>query len=261
MKSIISTYIAIASAAVVLIGNSGCKRAGGDHPGTEYMPDMVHSIAYEANYSTYYRNNTWGTPEEYRALHEPRLPVNGTIPRGTSAFADPSRIHFKIDTFALSVEPLYQPYRYADNEDERTRAKNEITSNPLRPQSEDALKAILGRGKLLYNSYCAVCHGEKGDGNGPLWKDGSGPYKAAPANYTSDAFIALGNTDGRFYHAIMYGKNAMLGHADKLNYEERWVVIHYIRSLQAAAKGAKYDLAAATGAQVTVPQDTTVAPR
>ena len=31
----------------------------------------------------------------------------------------------------------------------------------------------------------------------------------------------------------MYGKNLMGSYADKISYEERWNVIHYIRSLQA----------------------------
>jgi hypothetical protein len=44
----------------------------------------------------------------------------------------------------------------------------------------------------------------------------------------------------------MYGLNVMGAYADKLSYEERWQVIHYIRSLQAAANSAKYDEAANT---------------
>jgi hypothetical protein len=39
----------------------------------------------------------------------------------------------------------------------------------------------------------------------------------------------------------MYGKNVMGGYSDKLNFEERWQVIHYIRSLQASSKSLKYD--------------------
>lgn len=242
MKSI--RHIALASIlGGALLTSAGCKRAGGEYPGTEYMPDMVHSIAYEANYSTYYRNNTWGTPEEYREMHDPRLPVQGTIPRGSSAFKAANEVHFKIDTFQLSVPLTYHPYRYGNTEEERARAQKEIVSNPLVPQSQAQLDAILERGKGLYNSYCSVCHGTKGDGNGPLWKDGEGPYKAAPAIFTGETFKNAGNTDGRYYHAIMYGKNAMMPHADKLNYEERWMVIHYIRSLQDKS----YDIVRASG--------------
>ena len=29
------------------------------------MPDMGHSIAYEANYYNYYYHNTWGSQDDY----------------------------------------------------------------------------------------------------------------------------------------------------------------------------------------------------
>ena len=45
---------------------------------------------------------------------------------------------------------------------------------------------------------------------------------------------------GRFYHAIMYGRNVMGSYADKLSYKERWEVIHYIRSLEAQSKKLEY---------------------
>ena len=38
----------------------------------------------------------------------------------------------------------------------------------------------------------------------------------------------------------------MGSYADKLSYEERWQVVHYIRSLQAVKNGAKYDESANT---------------
>ena len=34
----------------------------------------------------------------------------------------------------------------------------------------------------LYLVNCGICHGPKLDGNGPLWKDGDGPYPSAPKN-------------------------------------------------------------------------------
>ena len=38
----------------------------------------------------------------------------------------------------------------------------------------------------------------------------------------------------------MYGKNVMGSYKDKISYEERWQVIHYIRSLQAKDKKLEY---------------------
>lgn len=51
---------------------------------------------------------------------------------------------------------------------------------------------------------------------------------------------------GRFYHAIMYGRNVMGSYTDKLSYQERWEVIHYIRSLQAQSKNLVYSASANT---------------
>jgi len=90
----------------------------------------------------------------------------------------------------------------------------------------------LARGKDLYNINCGICHGTKGDGNGWL-VDENNPnqaYPAQPAILTNDEFT--GASEGRFYHAIVYGKNVMGGYTDKLSYEERWQVIHHIRALQ-----------------------------
>ena len=59
-----------------------------------------------------------------------------------------------------------------------------------------------------------------------------------PANFLLDEFLSASN--GRYYHSIMHGRNQMGSYADKLSYDERWNVIHYIRSLQAKEKGLVY---------------------
>ena len=64
-------------------------------------------------------------------------------------------------------------------------------------------------------------------------------YPAQPKNLLMDDLLQAG--DGRIYFAIMYGLNMMGGYSDKLSYEERWQVIHYIRSLQAKSKNLPYE--------------------
>ena len=56
-----------------------CSPAGGESPGHEFMPDMFHSTAYEANVFDYYYYNTWGTEQDYIKYAMPREPVKGTI--------------------------------------------------------------------------------------------------------------------------------------------------------------------------------------
>lgn len=91
-------------------------------------------------------------------------------------------------------------------------------------------KADLEEGKRLFNIYCAICHGSKLDGNGPLYNGGNGPYVAAPANLASGPKASY--TEGRLFHVMTYGFNAMGSYASQLDREQRWKVAAYIRSVQ-----------------------------
>jgi mono/diheme cytochrome c family protein len=221
---------------------SSCAQPGGENPGSEYIPDMGHSIAYEANYYDYYKFNTWGTEDDYHALAQPRKPVEGTIARG---FAGNPDAREDMSTYAANG---FVPFYYGDSEEERTRATEEIINNPY-PISEEGL----ARGEELYNIMCGICHGEKGDGLGWLVdeKNANAKYPAQPANFLSEEFLAASN--GRYYYSIMYGKNVMGAYKDKLNYEERWQVIHHIRALQAKAQGATYNSEENTLTNVEIP--------
>jgi len=66
----------------------------------------------------------------------------------------------------------------------------------------------------------------------------------APANFLRDEFYEASN--GRYYHAIHFGYNAMGAYKDKMSWEERWQVIHYIRGLQAKELGLEYNAIANT---------------
>ena len=62
---------------IAFVGQS-CSPAGGNSPGHEYMPDMVHSTAVEANVNNYYWYHTWDS-DEYLNYASPRKPVKNTI--------------------------------------------------------------------------------------------------------------------------------------------------------------------------------------
>ncbi|HEX5626056.1 MAG TPA: cytochrome c [Saprospiraceae bacterium] len=215
-----------------------CSPAGGNDTGTEYMPDMSHSIAYEPNVNSYYYYHSWGDKADIARLSAPRNPVHGTIALGSIPNASDSahlaRFNGSASDNAIAIPANGSvPYYYANTEEDRVRASREITANPVK-----LTDAGLAEGKMLYDIYCGICHGSAGDGAGYLVRDDGGKYPAQPANLIKDEFIA--SSEGRFYHGIMYGRNMMGAYADKLSYKERWEVIHYIRSLQAASKKLKY---------------------
>jgi len=253
MKNIKNILFAIAIVAVISTVYSCGNSVGGNSTGSEFMPDMAHSVANEANVLNAYDYNTWtkedGSIISLREASMPRKPVAGTIPRGAAAtattdsnFGSPSaavqhtmRV-MENSNYSIPVTPNGSaPYYFEDSDTGRILATNQLIYNPY-----PITAGGLARGKELYNTFCAICHGEKGDGNGWL-VDEANPravYPAAPAILINEEFTAASN--GRYYHAIMYGKNVMGGYSDKMSYEERWQVIHYIRALQAKNTKVKY---------------------
>ncbi len=236
MKSLIGILLGVLTFAWLF---SVCSPSGKNKTGHEYMPDMYHPVSYEANVYSAYHWNHWDDKNEMSksSLSQPRGKVNGTVSRGYTAAYYGNELGYlrgKNAANAIAV-PLNgeAPFYYTNTEDERLRCEKEMQANPFR-----ITKDGLDRAKPLYNIYCGVCHGEKGNGEGSLVTTPDTKYPVQPKNLIADDMIAAGN--GRYYFAIMHGKNLMGGYDDKLSFEERWQVLHYIRSLQAKAKNLEY---------------------
>lgn len=128
---------------------------------------------------------------------EAQLPAKGSVPRG------------------------FIPFDY-ENSTEGYQLAKETLKSPL-----DSTQIDLERGKELYNIYCGICHGTKGNGQGNLVKR----EKILGIPSYDDAGRAI--TEGSIYHTIYYGKNAMGSYANQLNEEERWQVVSYVLKLKA----------------------------
>jgi mono/diheme cytochrome c family protein len=186
-----------------------CNRDGNKAPGRAYMPDMAYSRAYET-YSSTEELSKAGVSYNAR-------PVEGTIARG--------------DAFAYTLKNDSLGY-----------AQSASVINPLDITTVDMKEA-----ERLYLVNCAVCHGSKLDGNGPLWNDGNGPFPAAPKNLMGDDMKAM--KEGTMFHSLTYGKNTMGSYASQMSTKQRWEVIAYIKSKQgvtAAAQPATVDSVATT---------------
>jgi mono/diheme cytochrome c family protein len=207
--------IGIITAAVVLIAVAASCNKVRRSPGRAYMPDMAYSRAVETYSST--------DELKQKGINYNAMPVAGTIARG---------------------DMLFQ-YPFAN--DSAGYANSASVTNPL--PSLDAKQYL--EAARLYLVNCGICHGEKLDGNGPLWKDGNGPYPAAPKNLMGADMIAM--KEGTMYHSVTYGKGQMGSYASQLSTEERWMVIHYIKEKQGMSGGqsAKKDSAAVNPVDTT----------
>lgn len=102
----------------------------------------------------------------------------------------------------------------------------------------DLTESDVEEGKRLYLIYCGICHGEQLDGNGPLFA--SGKFVAMPANLKGEKYLKM--SEGRIYHAIVYGKNMMGSYASQLETNQRWKVVSYIRKIQSENGGAAFTM-------------------
>ncbi len=238
-------FTALASLAVLAVSTLmlGSCTADADSPGLEYMPDMYRSPAIEVyvDYGEVRGRENMAMKLRMSAL----VPPAGTVPYyGT----DSSLVQLMLPYFRkanISFRETHGLYG-ADLtvSDEYTLAAADV--NPLK-LTKDNSEAILKSGKELYTAMCQHCHGEKGDGNGPMVV--SGAYAGVP-NYTDRA--ALG--DGQIFYSIYYGKGAMGSHASQLNKKEIWTLVHYVRKFQNSSYGT-FD---ASGMSAAVVADTTM---
>jgi mono/diheme cytochrome c family protein len=85
-------------------------------------------------------------------------------------------------------------------------------------------------GKVYYQYYCLFCHGEAGDGNGPVGES----YVPKPADLRTSKIT--GYLDGQVLRAMLVG----VGHEPVLEKvvpdEHRWPLVAYVRTLGASAQ-------------------------
>lgn len=198
MKKITIIATLVLSMAAVFIG---CKDKR--DPGRVYMPDMAYSRAYETYAIRDSSVFTMDPNDRGHKIFYNNLSPAGTIKRG--------------ELFPFNVP----------NDSNGLINLSAQVKNPLEPMNGKELEEA-GR---LFNINCAICHGAKGEANGPL----------APKIGGVKSIIAAspGFSDGRIFFVMTYGQNNMGSYASQLSKEQRWRIVQYIRTLEPKAAGAE----------------------
>jgi mono/diheme cytochrome c family protein len=131
-----------------------------------------------------------------------RQPVEGTVARG------------------------FMPYAFKGKPEDA----GKYLVNPLLPTKE-----VLDKGKSKYLTFCSPCHGNFARGDSRL----QGQFPNPPTLHSDKVHNW---PDGRIYHVITEGQNAMPSYAPQISPEERWAIINYIRVLQRAQNAKESDL-------------------
>ena len=105
----------------------------------------------------------------------------------------------------------------------RDRIESQDLPNPLTASPE-----VLAEGERLYGIYCAVCHGATGRGDGQV----AGHFRRMPDLWLPH--VQNNYTDGWIYAIIREGGANMPPLAAQMSVNERWAVVHYVRSFDVA---------------------------
>jgi mono/diheme cytochrome c family protein len=173
---------------VALIGVQWLIQPNRNQRNYEIFPNMVESVAYESQRPPLVLDDG--------STLDTRLPA-GSVARG----------HLPL---AFEATP------------EGALLAGQVLTNPIAP--DDA--AALTRGADVYNTFCMVCHGPEGLGDGPVTKQGVPP----PPSFLLEN--ALKMTDGQMYHVITMGQVNMASYASQVPQDDRWKAILYVRKLQ-----------------------------
>jgi len=159
-------------------------------PNYQFFPNMYESVGYES----YAESEAFNGKNQLNG-QTAQMPVEGSVKRG------------------------FEIYDY-----ENTTAGYELAkANMLSPLDSISEKEAT-KGKELYGIYCAICHGETGNGIGKLVEREK--FLGVPSY--ADRVI----TEGSVYHVITFGLNSMGSHANQLSQHERWLVTDYVLQLK-----------------------------
>ncbi len=172
---------------VALVVSVVACRADRNEPGIVVSPDMAFSIPYDPF-----------DPNPVTANGATLiLPPEGTVPVGA------------------------EPFFFEAGAKEVARAGLEL-NNPIEGNA-----ANLKRGKHVFETFCAVCHGREGKGDGTIV-----PRFPKPPSLHGDRAKTL--PDGAVFHIITKGQGIMASYAAQVRPADRWRAIHYLRQLQGA---------------------------
>jgi len=188
MRKVMKHSIRIIAILIFVLVLAAC--ADKERPNYQYMPNMYEPVSYE----TYDKADNGLFPDGNVAM----LPVEGTIPRGYVVYEFPNDFS----------------------------GKQQARENPSPLDSLDR-EANLAQGAALYTIYCAICHGDKGDGQGNLAKREK--ILGIPSFADPGRNITVGTT----YHTVYYGLNAMGSYASQFASDtEMWQVSEYVMKLK-----------------------------
>jgi mono/diheme cytochrome c family protein len=100
-------------------------------------------------------------------------------------------------------------------------AEDKARKNPVK-----FAEVSVDRGKKIFATQCALCHGDKGDGKGELAAD----MKLTLPDFTKPDTLK-DRTDGEIFTIIGAGTDTMPSQGSRLSETHRWNLVNYLRAV------------------------------
>ncbi len=105
-------------------------------------------------------------------------------------------------------------------------ASGAYIKNPLPSTPANVL-----RGHERYDIFCAPCHDKQGAGKGIVVTTAKGSFVPPPHIGTEPRVRDA--ADGHLFESITNGRTTMPAYGHMITAEDRWLIVHYLRALQA----------------------------
>jgi mono/diheme cytochrome c family protein len=200
---------------VLVVSVAGFRGQKSTKPPFELFPDMDRQPKVKAQVPSNFYADGRGNRE----------PIAGTVPLG---YAMPQ--HKSVDGSTGASESPYKRVKFSSGVSyfDTGRFGNQWgTGMPIEVTPE-----VISRGQERFTISCKVCHGATGAGNGIAGKYGL----VAIANLHQQRIRDM--ADGEIFNTITHGKNTMMGYGDRIQVQDRWAIVAYIRALQKSQGGA-----------------------
>ena len=200
---------------VLIVSVAGFRGQKSTKPPFELFPDMDRQPKVKAQVPSNFYADGRGNRE----------PITGTVPLG---YAMPQ--HKEVAGSTGESESPYKQVHFSSGVSYPSTGKigNQWgTGMPFEVTPE-----VIARGQERFGISCKVCHGATGAGNGIAGKYGL----VGIANLHQQRIRDM--ADGEIFNTITHGKNNMMGYGDRIQVQDRWAIVAYIRALQKSQGGA-----------------------
>lgn len=211
MRQFFIIYFFLVALVLTVFGFRGCQST---KPPLEVFPDMDRQVRFHEQ----------GKTNFFDDKRMDRLPVAGTVPYVTE-------------------EQEAFPHLSPDN---RFRESDYLATGKLADGSFGSGYPVevsyenMQAGQEIYQIYCAICHGDSGNGKGVVAQERYGYPTIASLLQTRIMELP----EGDIFNTITNGKNTMGPYGSKIRVEDRWKVIMYVRALQRAGAASVDDVPA-----------------